>query len=71
MIVTGQFSPQSLRNSLYKVRLISQKQIQQKAATNIQDLLKTEIGFRMSNDMALGETDVELMGMSGTNVNVL
>lgn len=71
VIVTGQFSPQSLRNSLYKVRLISQKQIQQKAATNIQDLLKTEIGFRMSNDMALGETDVELMGMSGNNVKVL
>lgn len=71
VVVTGQFSPQSMRNSLYKVRTISSKQIRQKAATSVQSLLNTEIGIRLSNDMALGETDFELMGMSGNNVKVL
>jgi len=29
----------------------------------VQSLLNPEIGIRLSNDMALGETDFELMGM--------
>lgn len=71
VVVTGQFSPQSMRNSLYKVRTIGSKQIREKAATSVQSLLNTEVGIRLSNDMALGETDFELMGMSGNNVKVL
>ncbi len=71
VVVTGQFSPQSLRNSVYKVRAVNRAQIEQKAAQNIQSVLNTEIGVRLSNDMALGETDFELMGMSGQNVKVL
>lgn len=71
VVVTGQFSPQSLRNSLYKVRVINNQTIQQKASTDIKSLLNTEIGIRISNDMALGESDFELMGMSGNNVKVL
>lgn len=71
VVVTGQFSPQSMRNSLYKVRTINSQQIRQKAATSVQSLLNTEIGIRLSNDMALGETDFELMGMSGNNVKIL
>ncbi|MDL2320536.1 TonB-dependent receptor [Alistipes sp. OttesenSCG-928-B03] len=71
VVVTGQFSPQSLHNSVYKVRVIGSRQIEQKAANDVQSLLNTEIGVRLSNDMALGETDFELMGMSGNNVKVL
>ncbi len=71
VVITGQFSPQSLRNSVYKMRVINKLKIEEKAATNVQNLLNTELGVRLSNDMALGETDFELMGMSGRNVKVL
>ncbi len=71
VVVTGQFSPQSLRNSLYKVKVIGREQIEKKGAVNAQTLLNTELGVRLSNDMALGETDFELLGMSGNNVKVL
>lgn len=71
IVVTGQFSPQSVRNSVYKVKVINQTQIEAKGATTIQSILNTEVGIRMSNDMALGETDFEFMGMSGNNVKVL
>ncbi len=71
VVVTGQFAPQSLRKSVYKVNVISAKKIEEKASTNIQSLLNTELGIRMSNDMALGETKFELMEMSGNNVKVL
>lgn len=71
IVVTGQFSPQSLRNSLYKVRVINEETIKQKAATDMQSLLNTEIGIRISNDLTLGESNFELMGMGGNNVKVL
>ncbi|HHU96410.1 MAG TPA: TonB-dependent receptor [Petrimonas sp.] len=71
VVVTGQFSPQSLRNSLYKVKVVGRDQIEKKGAVNAQTLLNTELGVRLSNDMALGETDFELLGMSGNNVKVL
>lgn len=71
IVVTGQFSPQSMRNSLYKVRSINSDQIARKTPTSVESLLSTEIGIRMSNDMALGETSFELMGMSGTNIKIL
>lgn len=71
VVVTAQFEPQSLKNSLYKVRVINKDKIQQKAATDMQSLLSTEIGIRILNDLTLGESNFELMGMSGNNVKVL
>lgn len=71
LVVTGQFGPQSVRNSVYNIRVINQEQIRLRGATNIQSVLRTELGMRFSNDLTLGTTDVELMGMSGQNVKIL
>ena len=71
VVVTGQFSPQSMRKSLYKVKSISSEAIRLKAPATVEALLNTEIGIRISNDMALGESNFELMGMSGNNVKIL
>ena len=71
VVVTGQFGPQSVRNSVYQVRTITNEQIRLRGATNIQSILSTELGMRFSNDLTLGTTDVQLMGMSGQNVKVL
>ncbi|MBX2952445.1 MAG: TonB-dependent receptor [Leadbetterella sp.] len=71
VVVTGQFSPQSMKNSVYQVRVIGREQIRLRGATNLQSILSTELGMRFSNDLTLGTTDVELMGMSGQNVKIL
>lgn len=71
VIVTGQFVPQSLKNSVYNVRTISGEKIRLRGAINLQQVLNTELGFRFSNDLTLGTTDVTIMGMSGRNVKVL
>lgn len=71
VVVTAQIEPTSLKNSVYKIRTITHEQIQRRATADITTLLNTELGIRFSNDMALGETDVQLMGMSGQNVKVL
>jgi outer membrane receptor for ferrienterochelin and colicins len=71
VVVTGQFEPQSLRQSVYQVRTIHQETIRQRAATNVQSILNTELGIRFSNDLTLGTSDISLMGMSGQNVKIL
>ncbi|WP_316803345.1 TonB-dependent receptor [Pedobacter nototheniae] len=71
VVITGQFGPQSLKNSVYNVRTISAEKISLRAATNVQQILNTELGFRFSNDLTLGTTDVQLMGMSGRNIKIL
>lgn len=71
MVVTGQSEPQSLRNSVYQVRTIDSERIRMRGATNLQTVLNTELGIRFSNDLTLGTSDIQLMGMSGQNVKIL
>lgn len=71
VVVTGQYGPQSLKNTVYKVRSISAEKIRLRAAINVQQILNTEFGFRFSNDLTLGTSNVEMMGMSGRNVKIL
>ena len=71
VVVTGQYAPQSIRNSVYQTRVISAERIRLRAATTIQQVLSTELGFRFQNDMTLGTSDVQLMGMTGRNVKIL
>lgn len=71
VVVTGQFEPQSMRQSLYQVRTITAEMIQQRNATNLQSILSTELGIRFTNDKVLGTSDISLMGMSGQNVKIL
>lgn len=71
VVVTGQFEPQSIRNSVYQVRVIDKKQIQLRAATDLKVLLSTELGIRFSNDLATGISEPQLMGMSGASIKIL
>lgn len=71
VVVTGQYAPQSLKNSVYRVRTIKQEQIKLRGATDLQGVLNNELGIRFSTDHTLGETDINIMGMSGQNVKVL
>ena len=71
VVITGQYTPQSLKQSVYQVRTISSEYIKLRGATNVLGVLDNQLGVRFSNDATLGETDVEIMGMSGTNVKIL
>lgn len=71
VITTGQYRPQSLRKSLYNVRVITAAQIQARGAVNILQVLNTQLGVRLSNDNTLGITDIQLMGMSGRSIKIL
>jgi len=71
VVVTGQYSAQSLKNSVYKVRVINQERIRMRGATDLAGVLNNELGIRFSTDYALGETDIQIMGIGGQRVKIL
>jgi len=71
VVVTGQHSPQSARNSVYKVRTIDKKRLEQQGANNLQDVLANELNIRFSRDNALGTSGLSIQGITGQNVKVL
>ena len=70
VVVTAQYSPQRVDKSIYKVKVINNLQIEQKAANNLTDLLNSELNIRISQDGALG-TSMSLQGLSGEHVKFL
>ena len=71
VVITGQYRPQSLKQSVYKVRTIGPERIRLRAATDIITVLSTEAGIRFSTDPALAETDINILGSNGLNVKIL
>ncbi|MCW5911091.1 MAG: TonB-dependent receptor [Cyclobacteriaceae bacterium] len=71
VVITGQYEPQSLKKSVYQVRVVGPEIIRMRNATNVQGILNTELGMRFSSDLTLGTADVSLMGMRGQNVKIL
>ncbi|RRB02502.1 TonB-dependent receptor [Larkinella rosea] len=71
VVVTGQYQPQSISQSVYQIRTIDRERILLRGATNLIGVLNNELGIRFSNDATLGTSDIQLMGMSGRNVKIL
>ncbi len=71
VVVTSQYKPQSLRNSVYQIKVVNEERIKLSGATNVQQVLNNQLGFRFSNDNTLGLTDVQVNGMLGRNVKIL
>lgn len=69
--VTGQVKPQSLKNSVYQVRVINSDKIQKQGATKLQDVLNNELNIRFSQDQATGGSNITMQGLAGQNVKIL
>jgi len=70
VVVTGQYTPERADKSIYKIEVINSRQIEQKAAGNMADLLKNQSNMRVTQDGVLG-TSLKMLGMSGENVKFL
>ncbi len=71
IILTGQYRPQSAKNSVYQVRTISQEKIQKLGASKLQDVLNNELNIRFSQDPATGGSSITMLGLKGQNVKIL
>jgi outer membrane receptor for ferrienterochelin and colicins len=71
IVVTGQYKPQSAKNSVYQVRTITADRIQRQAAVNLQTVLNNELNIRFTQDVATGGAGITMMGLKGQNVKIL
>jgi outer membrane receptor for ferrienterochelin and colicins len=71
VVVTGQYKPQSAKNSVYQVRTIAAERIQKQGAVNLQTVLNNELNIRFSQDLATGGSDITMLGLRGQNVKIL
>ncbi|OYW20737.1 MAG: hypothetical protein B7Z54_00300 [Sphingobacteriales bacterium 12-47-4] len=71
VIITGQYRPQTVKNSVYQVRTISKERIIKQGATRLQDVLMSELNIRFNQDVATGGSNITMMGLTGQNVKIL
>jgi len=70
VVVTAQYTPQRIDKSIYKIKVIGVKQIEQKGATNLADLFRDELSMRISQDGTLG-SNLSIRGLGGEHVKFL
>lgn len=71
VVVTGQYKPQSVKNSVYQVRIIPRDQIQKQSGSKLQDVLSNQLNIRFSQDPATGGSNINMLGLPGQNVKIL
>lgn len=71
VIITGQFLPQSVKQSVYKVRVVDQKRLAAQGVQSLSEALAYELNFQFQRDNAVGSSSVNLQGISGQNIKVL
>jgi len=71
VVVTGQYQPQSAKNSVYRITSLDSKRIADQGAVSLQDVLSNALNVRFSRDNATGVAGVSLQGIAGQNVKVL
>ncbi len=70
VVVTGQNKPISVDKSIYSIKLIGKKEIEQTASNNLADLLSKQSNIQINNDPSLGSS-LKLQGISGENIKIL
>lgn len=71
VVVTGQFEPESIKKSVFNVRLISSEDIQNLAANNLADVLSQYLNIRVRPNGNDGRSTVSLFGLDAQYFKVL
>ncbi len=71
VVVTGQYRPQSLNKSVYRVEVIDKRQIENMAVTNVGELLKQQLNIEIENQSGLGRSKIRVLGLNSQYVKIL
>jgi outer membrane receptor for ferrienterochelin and colicins len=71
VVVTGQFEPQSIKKSVFNVRLITAKDIQNLAANNLSDVLSQYLNITVTPNGTSGRSTVSLFGLDAQYFKIL
>lgn len=70
VVVTGQYAAATQDKSIYKVTVLNSREIEQRAAVNIKEMLSTELNIRTTHDGALGSS-LTMQGLGGEHIKIL
>lgn len=71
VVITGQYSAQSVNKSLYQVEVISADDIKNQAANTIADILNQNLNIQINSSSGSGDSQITMMGLDGSYVKVL
>jgi len=69
-VITANFVPIEKTESTYNIKTINEETILEKGATNLREVLNTELGFKTNNGHT-NETSINLNGLSGNHVKFM
>lgn len=71
VVITGQFEPQSIKKSVFNVRVISNQDIQNLAANNLADVLNQYLNITVRPSGTSGRSAVSLFGLDAQYFKIL
>ena len=71
VVVTGQINPQSVKKSVYEVKVINRKTIENLAANNLADVLNQSLNINIIPNTSTGKSSVNLFGLDGQYFKIL
>ncbi|NMH87392.1 TonB-dependent receptor plug domain-containing protein [Flavivirga algicola] len=71
VIVTGQYSPQSIKKSAHNVIVIKREQIENQAANNLADLLNFNLNLTIIPNSQTGKSTISFFGLDSQYFNIL
>ncbi len=70
IVVTGQYTPISEGNSVYKVKVINKDYITSRGAVSLPQVINSQLNLRIQQDGVLGSS-LNIQGLGGENVKIL
>lgn len=70
IVVTGQYAPNSVKNSVYEVRVLPSEMLKAKGANNLREALQNELNIDLGQDGVFG-TGIGINGISGEGVKIM
>lgn len=71
VVITGQFEPQSIKKSVFNVRVISKEDIKQLGANNLSDVLNQYLNITVQNSGSDGRSTVSMFGLDSQYFKIL
>ena len=71
IVVTGQLRPQSIKKSIFEVKVITRKDIERRAGNNLADVLNQILNIDIFQNASTGKSDINVLGLDGKYFKVL
>lgn len=71
VVVTGQFAPQSINQSVHTVKAIDRARIENQGAVDLADVLSNNLNITLTPNKSDGRTSISMLGLDGQYVKIL